>query len=284
MAAKDIQEFYTYTFNEDHITANTVIHYHANIRKALQYAVKMGYILANPALYVDRPKMQKFVGNVYDVDEINELLAVVKGMKIEMAIMFAAFYGLRRGEIVGLKWEAIDFKNKKITIKHTVNEIMVDGKYQLVTKDRAKNKSSMRSLPLVPVFEEYLIARRQKQEEYRRLCGRSYNNQYADYIYVDEMGNLVKPEFVTDNFSIVLNNNNMKKIRFHDLRHSCASVLLANGVSLKEIQEWLGHSNFATTANIYAHLDKSTKERSAAAMLNTGINIGSNRTAVVNPE
>jgi len=81
--------------------------------------------------------------------------------------------------------------------------------------------------------------------------------------------------YLTDHLDTVIKNNNMRKIRFHDLRHSCASLLLANGVSLKEIQEWLGHSNFSTTANIYAHLDKGTKDRSATAMLKTGINIGS---------
>ena len=271
-----IQDFYTYGFDEWKLTANTVIHYHANIRKALQYAVKMGYIPSNPALYVERPKIQEFVGSVYDVDEINELLTVVKGMKIEMGVMFAAFYGLRRSEIIGLKWDAIDFKNKRITIKHTVSETSIDGKFMMVSKDRAKNKSSMRSLPLVPVFADYLIERQKQEVEYKRLCGRSYNYDFDGYIYVDGMGNLTKPNFLSDNFGTILKNNNMRKIRFHDLRHSCASVLLANGVSLKEIQEWLGHSNFSTTANIYAHLDKGTKDRSAAAMLNTGIKIGPN--------
>ena len=277
LATKDIQDFYTYGFDEWKLTANTVIHYHANIRKALQYAVKMGYILSNPALYVERPKIQAFVGSVYDVDEINKLLSVVKGMKIEMGVMFAAFYGLRRSEIIGLKWDAIDFKNKRITIKHTVSETSIDGKFMMVSKDRAKNKSSMRSLPLVPVFADYLIERRKQEEEYKRLCGRSYNYDFDGYIYVDGMGNLTKPNFLSDNFGTILKNNNMRKIRFHDLRHSCASVLLANGVSLKEIQEWLGHSNFSTTANIYAHLDKGTKDRSAAAMLNTGMKIGQNQ-------
>ena len=276
LTTKDIQDFYTYQFNECKVTANTVIHYHANIRKALQYAVKMGYIPMNPALYVERPKIQKYVSAIYDVDEINKLLIIVKGMKIEMGIMFAAFYGLRRSEIIGLKWDAIDFKNNKITIKHTVTETTVDGKYMMVSKDRAKNKSSMRSLPLVPGFSEYLYERRERQEKYKLLCGNSYNHEFDEYIYVDEMGNLTKPNFLSDNLNTILNNNNLRKIRFHGLRHSCASVLLANGVSLKEIQEWLGHSNFSTTANIYAHLDKSTKDRSAAAMLKTGINIGSN--------
>jgi len=223
LTTKDIQDFYSYIFDEWKITANTVIHYHANIRKALQYAVTMGYIPANPALYVIRPKIQEFTGSIYDVDEINDLLAVVKGLKIEMGIMFAAFYGLRRSEIIGLKWDAIDFKNNRITIKHTVSETSLDGKFMMVSKDRAKNKSSMRSLPLVPVFAEYLIKRREQQEEYKRLCGRSYNYGYDEYIYVDEMGNLTKPNYLTDNFGIVLKNNNMRKIRFHDLRYSCAA-------------------------------------------------------------
>ena len=134
----------------------------------------------------------------------------------------------------------------------------------------------MRSLPLVPGFAEYLAERRERQEKYKKLCGRSCNYEFDEYIYVDEMGNLTKPNFLSDNLDTIIRNNNLRKIRFHDLRHSCASVLLANGVSLKEIQEWLGHSNFSTTANIYAHLDKSTKDRSASTMLNTGIMIGAN--------
>jgi integrase len=274
LTAKDIQGFYTHSLSEWKVSSNTVIHYHANIRKALQSAVKMNLITANPALNVERPKKQKYTGSFYDVEMINELLGAVKGTYIEFAVMFAAFYGLRRSEIVGLKWDAIDFKSQTITIKHTVLETTVDGKYQIIAKDRAKTKSSMRSLPLVAGFEEYLLNLKEKQKAYKRLCGNCYNYDYDGYIYVDEMGNLTKPGFVTQNFSIILENNKLRKIRFHDLRHSCASLLLANGVSLKEIQEWLGHSTFATTADIYAHLDKSTKTVTASAMLQSGIKIG----------
>ncbi len=82
------------------------------------------------------------------------------------------------------------------------------------------------------------------------------------------MGNLIKPEFVSDHFALIIrkNKNVLKKIRFHDLRHSCASLLLANGIPMKEIQAWLGHSNYSTTANIYAHLDKKAKEKSATTL------------------
>jgi integrase len=112
-----------------------------------------------------------------------------------------------------------------------------------------------------------------QQKENRALCKSSYNNDYLDYICVDEMGNRLKPNFITENFRLTLDNNKLRRIRFHDLRHTCASLLLANGVSMKEIQEWLGHSDFGTTANIYGHLDINAKLRSADAMLSTGMRI-----------
>ena len=125
----------------------------------------------------------------------------------------------------------------------------------------------MRTLPLVPEFKERLLRQKEQQEEYRRVCGRSYNKQYLDYICVDEMGNLITPQYVTDTFPKLLEKNGLRKIRFHDLRHSCASLLLANGVPMKNIQEWLGHSDFSTTANIYAHLEYNSKLASADAMI-----------------
>jgi integrase len=273
ISAQNIQNFYTYAISECGVSANTVGHYHANINKALQHAVRMKVIPENPAKNVEKPRIQKFVSTFYTVDEINALLAAAKGLSVELAIILASFYGLRRSEVAGLKWDAIDFNNKTITIKHTVVSVSLDGKYVLVAKDRAKTKSSLRSLPLVASFEKYLLRLREQQNENRRLCGECYNSDYSGYIYVDKMGNLINPRTISANFRALLRRNNLKKIRYHELRHSCASVLLANGVTMKEIQDWLGHSNFSTTANTYAHLDKSAKINSANAMLRSGINI-----------
>ena len=253
--------------NVEKVSANTVIHRHANIRKALQYALKLGLIDFNPADRVERPKKNKYVATTYNEKELENLFSVVKGKRIEFAVTLGAFYGLRRSEIVGIKWDAIDFERKTFTIKHTVTEVMLDGKVTMVDKERTKTKSSYRTLPLVKPFEELLLRMRAEQETNRRVCGSAYSRKYLDYIYVNELGELVRPNFITQNFTIVLANNKLKKIRFHDLRHSCASLLYAHGVSLKEIQEWLGHSDISTTSNIYTHLDYSSKVSSANAIL-----------------
>ena len=265
LTAKDIQAFYLHELQR--VSASTVIHYHANIHKALKYAVKIDLIEVNPADKVERPKRKQYVGSFYDADEINALFEAAKGTKLELPILFGAFYGLRRSEAVGLKWDAIDFKKKTITIRHTVTQATIDGKSKIIQKDRTKTKASYRSLPLVPPFEEVLYRLKAEQELNRKLCGRSYCRQYTDYIYVNEIGELVKPGYITQHFPLVLEKNGMRKIRFHDLRHSCASLLYANGVSLKEIQEWLGHSDISTTSNIYTHLNFASKVASANAIL-----------------
>lgn len=266
---KHIQAYYQYEMDEVGVSPNTVIHYHANIRKALQYAVKTDQILSNPADKIERPKKHKFVGGFYSSEEVSRLFAVVKDTKIELGVMLATFYGLRRSEIVGLKWSAVDFKNKSITIGHTVSLTSLDGKQVVVEKDRTKNKASHRTLPLVPAFEAFLLDLREQQRLDRDRCKRSYCKDYLEYIYVDGIGQRINPNYLTQHFPIVLKAHEFRRIRFHDLRHSCASLLLANGVGMKEIQEWLGHSDFSTTANVYAHLDFSSKMSSASAMCQT---------------
>lgn len=271
LTTEDIQEFYSAQL--ERVSANTVIHYHAVIHRALKYAVKIKIIQSNPAVNVERPRKEKFIGSFYDKKEINTLFDIIQGHPLEVAIKLAAFYGLRREEIIGLKWTAIDFENNTLTIQHTVTECNLDGKHIEVASDTAKTDSSLRTMPLVTNFREMLLAKKEKQEHYRKLCGRSYCKEYLDYIFVNEMGERWKPRYLSDGFKRILEQNGLRRIRFHDLRHTCASLLLANNVPMKKIQEWLGHSDFSTTANIYAHLDFQSKISSAEAML-TGLDMG----------
>ena len=267
LAAKDIQQFYLE--QRKRVSGCTVIHYHAIIHKALKYAVKLDLITTNPADRVERPKKERYVASFYDADEVNALFQAARGTNLEIPILLGAFYGLRRSEVIGLKWDAIDFERNTITVQHTVTSCNVDGKNMLVAADRTKTKSSMRTLPLVPFMKERLLQQKKVQAENRKLCGRSYIKDYMGYVCVNEIGAILKPNYISTSFPKLLETNGLRHIRFHDLRHSCASLMLANGVPMKQIQEWLGHSDFSTTANIYAHLDYSSKLHSADVMLSS---------------
>lgn len=266
LTAEDIQTFYTHQMNVRKVSANTVIHYHANIRKALQYAVKTELILTNPADLVERPRKAPYVASFYNAEEMNQLLNLIKGERIELAVILAAFYGLRRSEVVGLKWSAIDLTKRTLTIQHTVTTGSLDGKFIEIESDRTKNKASRRTLPLVDVFYELLLRLKEQQQKNREEYGNSYATEYREYIYLDALGSRIKPGYITQHFPLFLEKNGLRRIRYHDLRHSCASLLLANGVGMKEVQEWLGHSDFSTTANIYSHLEYSSKVTSAETM------------------
>ena len=133
-------------------------------------------------------------------------------------------------------------------------------------KDKAKNKSSLRTYPLIPFLKERLLEAKKQQEENRKLCGRAYNKEYLGYVCVDVIGNLIKPNYVSSTFGKLLAKNNLRHIRFHDLRHTCASLLLANGVPMEQVKEWLGHSEISTTVDVYGHLQYPTKKQSPAAI------------------
>lgn len=260
-----IQNFYTHLYQEG-LSSNSVIHIHTNLNKAFQYAVKTDLIPTNPMDRVDRPKYHKYEATFYNKDELNNLLDIFKGDRMELCVNIAVYYGLRRSEILGLKWDAIDFENKTITVKHKVINDYRNGGEVIICEDTLKNNSSRRTLPLIPKIEEMLLAEKERQEYYSKLLKSGYDTQYTDYVCRDAFGKLITPNYVTSHFALMIKKHDLKPIRFHDLRHSCASLLLANGVSMKEIQEWLGHSTYNVTANFYSHLDYTAKLASADAI------------------
>ena len=239
LEARHLQMFYSEMLRR--VTPNTVIHYHAVIHSALKYAVKTDMLIQNVADKVDRPRKNSFQPVFLSADEMQKMFEALRGTKLELPVLVAAFYGLRRGEVVGLKWDAIDF-------------------------EQGKTKSSLRTLPLIGSFREYFLQVKEAQELNKQVCGNCYNYEYDGFVFVDELGERMRVEYLTNAFPKFLESHGLRRMRFHDLRHSCASLLLANGVPLKHIQEWLGHSDFTTTANIYAHLDYKSKITSAQAM------------------
>ena len=217
LQARHIQSFYLYELKT--VSASTVIHEHANIHKALKYAVKMDLIPYNPADKVERPKKQKYIADYYRLEELEQLFEATKDHPYSLLIQITAFYGLRRSEALGLRWDAIDFERNTITIRHIVTNAKIDGKYEIVREDRAKTKSSLRSLPLVDNIREKLLALKEQQKENKRICGNCYNREYDGYVFVDVMGNIFNPRNLSSNFSKLLELKGLRHIRFHDLRH-----------------------------------------------------------------
>jgi len=255
-------EFYDYLRNVRKNKNITIKHHAIILSPALRQAYRDDLIAKNPYEFMPSIKKEKSRMSYYNKDELEQLFKFTDNSPLKLIVRIAAYYGFRRSELIGLKWEAIDFEQKMITIQHKV--LNVEG--VLYLSDTLKTTSSHRTLPLLPEIEELLLERKAQIENNKFMFGRSYNTKYLDYVFVDDIGDLFNPDQVSDRFNNILKKNNLRHIRFHDLRHSCASLLVASKIPMKNIQEWLGHSNFSTTADVYSHLDYTTKLESANAI------------------
>lgn len=255
----DLEDYYRFKVAEG-LSPNTVIKHHAVIRSSLQWAMKHQYIKYNPADLATKPSKVHYQANEpYSIEEVAQLLTVTKDEPIAVPIFLACFYGLRRSEALGLRWSNIDFQSGWLHIVTTVvKEKIGDNIVSTVRDDTTKTEYSRRSLPLCPYTYHYFCALRNQQLMQMQLCGSSYNRDYLDFVCVDNLGMLLQPDFVSQKFQKLLEKYSLRPIRFHDLRHSCATILLYLGYTMKDIQMWLGHSNYSFTANTYVHSSKNS--------------------------
>lgn len=267
---KDIQDFINYLYKQK-LKGSTIAHYTSNMNTALKEAVIAEIIPSNPMDRIESVKKEVYIPEFYTDDELIELIEVIKTQKLELPLTLGIIYGLRREEILGLTWNVIDFKNKSITIRKTVGRGKYDGVTQFLIKDIPKNKSSYRTLPMFDFIADLLKKYKEKYKLNEKIFGNTYITDYKDFICLMDNGELVKPDYVDRTFSRILKENGFRHIRLHDLRHSCATLLLRNGVPLPEIQKWLGHSNIITTQR-YSHLDQNDKSI-PANMIETKFNM-----------
>lgn len=231
------------------LSPNTVRKHHANIHKCLDYAVRLGMITVNPSVMVDLPPKRKYQGaTAYTPEQLRELLNLFQGEPLETPVELTVTYGLRRSEVCGLRWDAIDFDAGTIHVRHTA--VMVKGKVEY--SDNTKTATSNRVLPLTANMRTYLQTVKAKQEENKALFGDSYID--SDYVCVHPNGAPIRPDYVTPHFQYKLKKAGLPVIRFHDLRHSAVYALRKGGCDAKDIQAWLGHSDITTTLNIYGHV------------------------------
>lgn len=267
LTAGDLEDYYAFKIAGG-LSPNSVIKHHAVIRTALQWAVKHRYIRENVADFAEKPGHVRYHGaEPYTIQEIAALLQATANEPIAVPIFLASFYGLRRSEALGLRWSSIDFQNGTFRISTTVvREKQGDQIVTVVRDQTTKTESSMRELPLCPYTYQYFSNLRQYQLYQQELCGNCYDTRYTDFVCVDAMGTLLQPDYITQKFQQILGKYGLRKIRFHDLRHSCATIMLYLGYSLKDIQTWLGHSNYNFTADTYIHSGSGVHEQMAARL------------------
>lgn len=267
LSAGDLEDYYAFKVSEG-LSPNTVIKHHAVIRTALQWAVKHRYIRENIADFAEKPSHIRYHGaEPYTIQEIATLLQVTANEPIAVPIFLASFYGLRRSELLGLRWSAINFEQGTISISTTVVREKHGDEIKTIVRDNVtKTESSMRTLPLCPYTYQYFSHLWQCQQSQKQLCGNSYNSHFLDFVCVDPMGMLLQPDYITQKFPQVLDKYGLRRIRFHDLRHSCATIMLYLGYSLKDIQTWLGHSNYNFTADTYVHSGIGAHEQMAQSL------------------
>lgn len=255
LRAADLEEYYAH-LQKRGVSPNTAIHHHANIHKALQDAVRLDLVKRNVAGIAERPQKEKYLPAHYSAEEVNQLLDKLNGHWMFVPITLSVFYGLRRSEVLGLRWGSVDFKNRTITIQHTRVCGEVNGTMTTIGRDVLKQKSSYRTLPMPEMV--YTMLYDLKESRYGETMA-----SLDEYVCLNRDGKPIAPNYFTQCFKQFLRDNGLREIRLHDLRHTCASVLIQNRVPLIEVQQWLGHSTLETTADLYAHLEYDSKVSNA---------------------
>jgi len=231
----------------DVLSPNSVLHIHRIINKAFKDAVRDQIINKNPCQFVETPTSVRFEAGFLQPEEIPTLLNMFKDNEIYPAVALGVLRGFRRGEILALRWADIDFKNNTIYIRHNINWGK-DG----YTLDKPKTKNSVRTIPISKQLKELLEEHKKKQLEYKQIFWGKYYK--SDFVVTHKNGTLIKPGCLSNMFTRELAKNKFRHIRFHDLRHTAASLMLAEGIQLKVVSEMLGHSSISITADLYSHV------------------------------
>lgn len=250
---REAQKFQTFLLTKGNtrtggpLSAKSVRNFMTVFSLIFEDAISKDLIDSNPTKRVKRPPKNPPHVSFYSMDQTKKLFKAIHGHRLEDLIVLTTLYGLRKSEVLGLKWDAIDFENKRVTIKRTVVRL-----YDTVEKEKTKTKSSYRTYPLLPVAEDIFRRQMELETQNREKFGELYKE--SGYVFKWDNGKPYAPRYINETFVSLLRKNGLPPIRFHDLRHTCASMMIEQGRNLKDVQVWLGHSDIQTTGNVYGHL------------------------------
>ena len=258
----DIQSFYNSLMQgEKPLSAKTIQNIHGIFHRALQQALDLGYLRNNPANPCRLPRVEKPIIHTLDDVSTKKFLKAIQGHRFENLFLVTLFTGLREGEVLGLKWDCVDFTNGSLLVGRQLQRKR-DGssQYYLISPKSGK----FRKVVLAPFVQDILHRQRAEQELWRRVAGRDWID--TGLVFTDELGDNLTPETVYKNFKKVAIEIGCPNLHFHSLRHSYAVAALQSGDDIKTVQENLGHYTAAFTLDVYGHVTDKMRQDSADRM------------------
>ncbi len=265
--AHTIQQFYNRlsepTKQRKALSPKTVKNIHGVLHKALQQAVKIGYLRFNPAEACELPRVVKKEMKVLDEDHSKTFMQAVKGEPLENLFLIDLFTGLRQGELLGLTWDCIDFNSGLITVKQQLQQAQVKGDYSYHLSSLKNDKP--RTITPAAYVMQLLKAQHTQQLQMRLRAGELWYNEF-DLVFTNEMGRPLSRRTIYKHFKAIAASINVPDLRFHDLRHSYAVASIRSGDDIKTVQTNLGHATAAFTLDVYGHATDQMKRASADRM------------------
>ncbi len=252
LSAQHVQAFYTKKLNEG-LSASTVGVFHNVLHKALETATKWGLVPRNVCSLVSPPHAAEFEIKPLTVEQVHRLLIAARGHRQEALFSLALATGMRRGEILGLKWQDINFATGTLQIRRILTRVPTRMPGKGYVEAEPKTQKSRRNIVVASFALESLKQHQQRQLAAKELAGEMW--QAHDYVFCTSLGTHLNPtKDVLDPLKALLKKAGLPDIRFHDLRHSTATLLLSEGVHPKVVQELLGHNNISMTMDVYSHV------------------------------
>lgn len=235
------------------------------INLALNMAVKLRILPENPNAFTSIPKKKKYEAAYLSAEEVNRIVIEAKDEELYPIIITTVYTGMRKGEVMALKWENVDFQERKIYIRNSLCRVEdnepdekghLHARYEIL---EPKTKTSIRMIPMMDEVYNALMEQKKRQDSDKQ----EYRDIYMDQglVFADKIGNYLPQRSFMEKYHTFLNKYGVKDIRFHDLRHTFATLLIESDISMKIVQELLGHSTITTSMDIYTHVSDTKKEQ-----------------------
>lgn len=272
-----LQGYYNDKLNEGY-NSKTVRAIGIVIGAALNMAVKLKMLPENPNRYTSIPKKKKYEAAVLSAEEVRRIVKEAKAEEIYPIVVTTVYTGMRKGEVMALKWENVDFQKRRIYIKNSLCRIEGDqpdengcrhARYEIL---EPKTKESVRMVPMLDEVYDALMLQKDRQESDKQR----YRDIYLDQglVFADLCGDYLPQRQFMDKYHAFLKKYGITDIRFHDLRHTFATLLIESDVSMKVVQELLGHSTITTSMDIYTHVSDEKKEQALDRLRQRNVGIG----------